>query len=115
VTKPTKGQRCRWCGRGLPIAATTGRPRQYCRQACRQRDYEARQRSSEAGLSEAELIVARQELDDLYDQLYVLECAVTDVDRDLAAANASPTKQDLTDAVQWLLQAARPLANRRLS
>jgi hypothetical protein len=90
----------------LPKPAATGRPRQYCRQACRQRDYEARQRSSEAGLSEAELIVTRQELDELHDLLYVLECAVDDVDRDL---QGSPTKQDLTEAVAWLLQAAKPL------
>jgi hypothetical protein len=96
----------------LPVAAATGRPRQYCRQACRQRDYEARQRSSEAGLSEAQLIVTRQELDDLYDQLYVLECAIDDVDRDLAG---NPTKQDLQDAVTWLLQAARPLSTNRLT
>lgn len=107
-----KGPRCAWCGRSLPEAANTGRPRRYCRQACRQREYEARLRSAEAGLSEAELVVTRHELDELYDLLYVLECAVEDVDRDLAR---SRTRQDLADAVEWLLQAARPLVGRRLS
>lgn len=69
-------------------------------------------RAAEAGLSEADLVVARHELDALYDVLYVLECTVEDVDRDLAR---SRTKQDLADAVDWLLQAARPLVGRRLS
>jgi len=107
-----QGPRCAWCGRRLPRPASTGRPRRYCRQACRQRYYEARLRATEAGLSEAELVVARHELDELYDLLYVLECAVEDVDRDLAK---SRSRQDLADAVDWLLQAARPLAGRRLS
>jgi len=106
------GGRCVFCGRRLPAAASTGRPRRYCRQACRQRDYEARLRAAEAGLSEAELVVTRHELDELYDLLYVLECAVEDVDRDLAKARS---RQDFADAVEWLLQAARPLVGRRLS
>jgi hypothetical protein len=101
--------RCRWCGRPLPEAALTGRPRSYCRRACRQRDYEARQRARELGLSEDELVMTRAELDVLRDQLYVLEAAVEDVERDLMA---SPTKQDLRDAVAWIIEAARPLFRR---
>ena len=50
--------------------------------------------------------MTRQELESLYDQLYVLEAAIEDVERDLAG---SPSKQDYADAVTWLLQAARPL------
>ncbi len=87
-----------------------GRPRQFCTQACRQKDYIARLRAQEAGLSEAELVVTRQELDELHDKLYVLEAAIEDVERDLAA---SPTKQDYVDAVAWLLEAARPLVGAR--
>lgn len=78
---------------------------------CRQRDFESRRRAGEVGLTEAELVVARAELEELRDQLYVLEAAVEDVERDLAG---SPTKQDYIDAVAWLLDAARPLAARRL-
>jgi hypothetical protein len=109
VTKPREGaepRKCKWCNRPLPPPAATGRPRQYCRATCRQRDFEARQRSAEAGLAESELVVTRQQLDELLDQLYVLEAAVEDVERDL---RGTPTKQDYADAVQWLLQAARPL------
>ena len=36
----------------------------------------------------------------------MLEAAVEDVERDLAG---SPTKQDLHDAVAWIIEAARPL------
>ena len=109
MTKRAEGEergRCRWCNRPLPPPAPTGRPRRYCRAACRQRDFEARQRSAEVGLTETELVVARAELEALYDQLYVLEAAVEDVERDLAG---SPSKQDYVDAVAWLLQAAGPL------
>jgi hypothetical protein len=91
----------------LPPPAATGRPRRYCRAVCRQRDFEARQRAAEVGLTETELVITRGELETLHDQLYVLEAAVEDVERDLAG---SPTKQDYADAVAWLLQAARPLA-----
>jgi hypothetical protein len=62
------------------------------------------------GLSEHELIVARRELDELYDRLYVLEAAIEDVDRDLAG---SPMPADYRDAVAWLLDAARPVVEKR--
>lgn len=55
--------------------------------------------------------MARRELDALHDQLYVLEAAVEDVQRDLTGR---PTLQDYKDAVDWLLQAARPLIETRL-
>jgi hypothetical protein len=95
----------------LPRPARTGRPRRYCRAVCRQRDFEARQRAAEVGLTERDLVVARRRLDELHDQLYVLEAAIEDVERDLAG---SPTKQDYADAMAWLLQAARPVAGLRL-
>lgn len=66
----------------------------------------ARLRSAELGISESELIVTRQALDDLRDRLYVLEAAVEDVERDLAESHG---EQELRDAVAWLLDAARPL------
>lgn len=100
------GRRCRWCGRPVEVAEGPGRPRLFCRASCRQADYIARQRRTEAGLSETELIVTRAALDELQDRLYVLEAAVEDVERDLAAADS---EQDLRDALSWLLAAARPL------
>ncbi len=101
------GQRCRWCGRGLDPRPGPGRKREFCKQSCRQADYVARQRSQELGLSEDELVVTRAELDELRDKLYVLEAAIEDVDRDLEQAES---EADVRAALQWLLQAARPLA-----
>jgi hypothetical protein len=85
-----------------------GRPRQYCRQSCRQRHYEARLRAAELGLGEDELVMARSELDALRDRLYVLECAIGDVERDLAAGLES---SELREALSWLLEAAHPLVD----
>jgi hypothetical protein len=102
------GAPCRWCGRPLPPAASRGRPRVYCRQSCRQRHYEASHRAAELGLGEDELVLARSELDALRDRIYVLECAIADVERDLAAG-LEPT--ELQEALAWLLDAAKPLVD----
>jgi hypothetical protein len=98
--------RCQWCRRPLPERAGAGRPRVYCKQSCRQREYEARRRAADLGLSEAEVILARTELDALTDLLYVLEAAVEDIDGDLARS-AEP--DDVAAALSWVLDAARPL------
>jgi hypothetical protein len=102
-------RRCRWCGRPFAVSPGPGRPREYCRRSCRQRDYEARRQSTELGIGEAQLVVARVELDALHDRLYELEAAIEDVDRDLAAADP-PDAQDYREALDWLLAVARPLA-----
>jgi hypothetical protein len=62
-------------------------------------------------LAESELVVTRAELDELHDLLYVLEAAVEDVERDLSSAT---TATEYHEAVDWLLDAARPLVARRL-
>ncbi len=51
-------------------------------------------------------MLTRQAVDELRDRLYVLECAIEDVERDLQGA---PTTQDYRDGLAWLLDAARPL------
>jgi len=101
-------RRCRWCARRFTVEPGPGRPREFCRRSCRQRDYEARQRAAEVGLSEHELVLTRQAMDDLRDRIYVLECAIEDVERDLGA---SSTKAELRDALDWLLDAARPVVD----
>jgi hypothetical protein len=98
--------RCRWCGRRFTPHAGPGRPRQFCRRSCRQRDYEARRRAREVGLDTTELIVARDQLHRLYDELWVLECAIHDVEQDLAHAR---TIADHREALAWILDAARTL------
>jgi hypothetical protein len=51
-------------------------------------------------------VVARATLDDLRDKLYVLECAIEDVQRDLAASSDALA---LREALDWILEAAEPL------
>jgi endogenous inhibitor of DNA gyrase (YacG/DUF329 family) len=110
----TKGRRCRWCRKVLPQGSGRGRPREFCSQRCRQWDWVARQRARELELSEGELVVARAELDALHDDLYVLACAVDDVERDLATTRGA-TARELRDALDWVLAAARPLRDREIS
>lgn len=106
------GSRCRWCRRVVPHRAGPGRPREFCSQACRQWDWVGRQRARELQISEDELVVARQQLEELYDDLYVLSCAVTDTESELRAGRA--TVKSLTEAMNWLLDAAKPLRDRTL-
>ena len=72
----------------------------------------ARQRAGELELSEGELVIARAALDELHDQLYVLACAIEDTDADLAATEGAPPAAELRRMLDWLLDAARPLATR---
>jgi hypothetical protein len=78
----------------------------YCRRSCRQRDFEARKRARELGLAETDLIVARKAVEKLDDLLFVLSCAVTDVEADIAL-DKSPGQVRMS--LDWLLEAARPL------
>lgn len=55
--------------------------------------------------------MTRAELDELRDALYVVEAAVEDVDRDLATAGDEP--EEVRRALAWLLEAVRPLVDKR--
>ncbi len=92
-----------------------GRPRVFCSQSCRQWDWVGRQRSRELQLNEDELIITKAELDRLHDELYVLACAVDDVERDLSAAGRAPGPREVEEMLQWLLESARPIRDRELS
>jgi hypothetical protein len=103
----TRSERCRRCGRPIDQRPGPGRPREFCGESCRQIEYQRRRRAAELGLSESELVVTRAELDELRDALYVVEAAVEDVDRDLEASPDDP--EEVRRALEWLLQAVRPL------
>ena len=107
VTTPDN-LKCRWCRSPLPPNSGAGRRREFCSQACRQWDWVARQRASELALSEDELVITRTERDKLRDQIFVLRCAVQDVEQDLDPS-IDPTTRDYKAALSWLLDAARPL------
>ena len=100
--------KCRWCRSPLAPTSGAGRRREFCSQACRQWDWVARQRASELALSEDELVITRTERDKLRDQIFVLRCAVQDVEQDLDPS-IDPTTRDYKAALSWLLDAARPL------
>lgn len=97
----------------MPLAERTGpgRPRTFCSQRCRQWDWVARQRAAELTLGEDQLVMARRELDDVHDEIYVLQCAVADTRRDLEHPMGLA---EALEALRWLLDAAEPLAGRRL-
>ena len=73
----------------------------------------ARQRARELELSDGELVIARRQLDTLHDRLYVLACAIDDVDRDLRASRQL-SASEYKDALEWILDAARPLRDASL-
>jgi hypothetical protein len=73
----------------------------------------SRQRAAELRLSDDELVIARAELDALHDELYVLACAVEDTERDIAGSRRR-TVRDLSETLEWLLSAARPLRDREI-
>jgi hypothetical protein len=100
-----RGIRCAWCSRPVEQAGR-GRPRRFCRQSCRQRDYEARHRAQELQLGIDEIVVTRRELSELDDLIYVLRCALEDVEHDLAASSRAA---DVREALDWLLDAVRPV------
>lgn len=52
--------------------------------------------------------MTRDELDQLKDQIYVLHCALIDARRDLE--HAKHTKETLRDILEWLMDAADPVA-----
>ena len=57
--------------------------------------------------------MAREELNDMHDALYVLSCAVDDVQRDLADIE-KPSAKELRDMLQWILECAEPIGSLRL-
>jgi hypothetical protein len=52
--------------------------------------------------------MTRDELDALKDQMYVLHCALNDVQTDLSSPRQ--TKESLLQMLGWLIQAAEPIA-----
>ncbi|MFM8794413.1 MAG: hypothetical protein ACKOFF_05940 [Acidimicrobiales bacterium] len=72
----------------------------------------SRQRAAELELSENELVVARAELDELKDLVFVLQCAVLDVRTDIAGGRH--TQQSLRELLEWLLEAAEPVTRASL-
>ncbi len=112
--KGSGGSRCRWCRRVLEPRSGPGRPREFCSQRCRQWDWVSRQRAADLALGIDEIVIRRDELDRLHDDLYMLACAVDDTERDLSERGPL-SNRELREALEWLLESARPLRDRELS
>ncbi len=108
------GERCRWCRRVLEVRSGPGRPRKFCSQRCRQWDWVSRQRAADLALGANEIVIRRDELERLHDDLYMLACAVEDTERDLQES-ALPSNRELRTALDWILESAMPLRNRELA
>jgi len=65
-------------------ADAVGRKPKYCRRSCRQRAYEARQRGAQLGVADDELVITRNELDDVNDRLFDVANVVRDAQVQLA-------------------------------
>lgn len=102
--------RCRQCRRVLPTQAT-GRPRQFCSQACRQWHWVHAQRAGEVQLTEDALVIARGELESLQDRIDVVAGAARDVERAMQRLDVGAPGEaaELRSLVAWLLESAAPL------
>ena len=103
----TKLDRCQWCGEEIGNLGNIGRPRQYCRQSCRQRAHLARKLAAAHELRPDEVVVHRARLAELQDRLYALQAALEDVEHDLEEADGP---ENVRKALDWLIAAARPVA-----
>ena len=99
------GRRCRWCGRPYEQTAGPGRPRQYCKRSCRQRDYESRRRAAELGLGDDDLIITRTEVNELRDRMYVLAETLKDIENDLSDDEADDERRHLNTLIYAVKQA----------
>jgi hypothetical protein len=107
-----EGQKCLWCRYPVTQSDGPGRPRRYCKRSCRQRDFEARQRAAAHGIDESDILVARSEVNRLRDEIFVLQCAVEDAERDLLDATAV---HDYADIVRLVLDAAHGVVGAQAS
>lgn len=67
----------------------------------------ARKFADAHGLGDDDVIIDRQQLEDLQGALYCLQAAIEDVDADVAG---SPSPREVRSALGWLLDNARPAA-----
>lgn len=98
------------CNAVLVRSEGAGRPRKYCSQACRQRDWVARQGRHEAVQAEHELLEARERLQRVQDAAYVLRCALDDLRKDPAIGDDT-TRETLRLSLAWLQEAAEAVVS----
>jgi len=107
VTRRSRPQPCRWCGREVGDAGL-GRRRQYCRQSCRQRAYEQRAQlnnaTGAASIPEDSVVLTAAEAAQLADRVYQVRCAAEDV---VTAVDEGAEGAELRQLCEALLSAAK--------
>ena len=103
VTRRTRSQPCRWCGRDVADSGL-GRRRQYCRQSCRQRAYEQRAQAKGTSLPANAVVLSADEAAELSDRVYQVRCAAEDV---ATAVDEGADPKELKELCDALMQAAK--------
>ncbi|MCB0934036.1 MAG: hypothetical protein KDB71_19415 [Mycobacterium sp.] len=103
MTRRSRPQPCRWCGRDVPDIGL-GRRRQYCRQSCRQRAYEQRAMVKGTALPENAVVLSADEAAQLADRVYQVRCAAEDV---ATAVEEGALAAELRQLCDELMRAAR--------
>ena len=103
MTRRSRPQPCRWCGREVGDAGL-GRRRQYCRQSCRQRAYEQRAQVKGTSLPADAVVLSVEEAAQLSDRVYQVRCAAEDV---ATAVDEGAPPDELRRLCEELLRAAK--------
>jgi len=105
VTRRSRPQPCRWCGREVADAGM-GRRRQYCRQSCRQRAYEQRALVRGTSVAPNSVVLSAEEAAELADRVYQVRCAAEDVAIAVEEGAAATELRALCDALMRAAKAA---------
>ncbi|MDO4908560.1 MAG: hypothetical protein Q3962_01745 [Corynebacterium sp.] len=89
-------RKCKWCGKELDLSKR-GRPKTYCSHSCRQRAYEARQRTEN---------VTDEQMSMLMDRLFELRCQAEDIE---TACREGVEPAEMTALCQELVHIARKI------
>lgn len=103
VTRRSRPQPCRWCGREVADVGL-GRRRQYCRQSCRQRAYEQRAQMKGTPVPDDAVVLTAEEAAQLSDRVYQVRCAAEDV---ATAVSEGAAVAEVKDLCESLISAAR--------
>ncbi|WP_036345374.1 hypothetical protein [Mycolicibacterium aromaticivorans] len=105
MTRRSRSQPCRWCGREVADVGM-GRRRQYCRQSCRQRAYEQRALVKGSAIPEDAVVLSADEAAELSDRVFQVRCAAEDVATAVDEGAAAAELRDLCDALVRAAKAA---------
>ncbi|WP_156432837.1 hypothetical protein [Mycobacterium sp. M26] len=103
MTRRTRPQPCRWCGREVADSGL-GRRRQYCRQSCRQRAYEQRAMVKGTSVPADAVVLTADEAAELSDRVYQVRCAAEDV---ATAVDEGADRAELRHLCDALVKAAK--------